>query len=188
MWKLEETMKKKSLLLVALIAMITIPLTYSNDSLDNGLEKSLVINDKEMIETSLKIINSNEIIYTSDKSIDLAKGATINLELSLKDNELNTPSSLIICFMKVDANINKDGVISLIGSLDDLNSYSQVLSYKTLTIEKTLTTSFDVSSDGKYIIFVIDEQKIINPSNLDVKCEFSIGGENEKSDSSIIGL
>jgi hypothetical protein len=187
-WKLEENMKKKSLVLIILIAIITIPLTYSKCNFDNGFEKSIVINKKKMIETSSNVIDSNEIIYTSDKSIDLAKGATINLELSLEDIEVKTPCSLTICLMKVDANINKDGVISLIGSLDDLNTYSKVLSYKTLTIEKTLTTTFDVSSDGKYIIFVLDEHKIVNPSNLDVKCEFTIGDDNEKGESGIIGL
>lgn len=141
-----------------------------------------------MDETASSLKDSNQNIYTSDKSIKLTKGDTINLSLSLKDSELNKTYGLTICFMKVETNLNKDGIIKLVEGLDNLDTYSEVLDYKTVDIEKKVTTSFDVKSDGKYIIFVLNKEKLINPSNLDVKCEFTIGGENDESDSSIILL
>ena len=166
-------MKKRILVFIILILIIVIPLSHYN--------KGIINNSKNLIDT-------NEIIYVNDKSITLAKGDTIHLELSLKENETNTLYSLTICIMKVESELNKDGIISLITSLDDINTYSDILYHKTLNIENILTTSFDIESDGKYIIFVLDEEKIIAPSKLDVNYIFTIGGENDKSDSSIILL
>lgn len=190
---MEEAMKKKSLLvLTALITIIIIPVLYYVCSDTDDFKKTLVMNnEKEMTQTSSSVIDSNEIIYNSDKPIDLVEGDIINLELSLKNNELNTPHSLTICFMKVEANMNKTGIINLIGNFNGSNSSSEFLSYKTLDLEKILTTSFEVTSDGKYIIFVLDKEKIISPSNLNVKCEFTIGGndyEIDESDSSVLKL
>lgn len=178
-------MKIKVFVVFSILAILIISLQNSNNIFAQNTNKTVLAEYKEA-EEDIDLIPFNQILFTSDAPIDLTKNSSVNLTLQLNDNEFNTDYSLIICCLKVEDNLNKDSIISLVENLCDNNNYNNTdyynnLSYKALDIKTFLTTSFEINSDGSYIFFVLDSNNLIDASKFHVDCTYTDCIENDGS-------